>query len=209
MRKLRWGIASIWVIACLAVFVPAGAGLRWHRYVGSPLPGATAFRAALPPTDDVELDYEVNRLGLANPSFADARDGRISRSLKVIGLVVDGQAYAYSVGAMSFPPRRQARADLRETARRHVINQLLGTTAVSVTYCDMSMCARAFRVDNQERELPLTVGGVTNGKMVLYYNGKKYLQMSKRIPLTECPVQVTNWGDWLADHPNSQIYLGG
>lgn len=208
-RKYRWGIASVWVVVGLVALGSVGVGMRWRDYVQSPLPDAAEYMDAAPSSDVVVVDFEVNRPGLEDPAFADAKDPRITNAMRVIGLVIDGQAYAYSVKALSIPRRYGYGTDRLELARRHVVNQLIGDTAVSVTYCDISACARVFKMDNQSQALPLSVGGASNGKLVLSYGGKKYLHANKKIPLADYPFEVTFWGDWVAHHPDSQIYLGG
>jgi hypothetical protein len=208
-RKYRWGVVSVWLVVGIVGVSCAIVGMRWEDYVRAPLPDAAQYRDAAPPTNQIILDFEANRPGLENPPFADPQDERIGKSMRVIGVMVDGHAYAYSVKALSIPRRFGYGADKRELVRRHVVNQLLGDTAVSITYCDISACARVFKADHQTETLPLAVGGASNGKLVLSYNGKRYMHNDKKIPLTDCPFEVTFWGDWLSRHPDSRIYLGG
>jgi hypothetical protein len=56
--------------------------------------------------------------------------------------------------------------------------------------------------------LPLGVGGLRGGRMVLLYAGKHYMQDSPTIPLKDVPYEMTTWGDWVSRHPTSRIYLG-
>ncbi len=208
-RHYRWGIISIGMVIGSMALGSAVVAVRWYRDAHAPLPDAVEYRDAAPPSDAVVLDFQVNRPGLVNPAFADPEDPRIINSMRVIGVVVDHQAYAYSVKALSIPSRLRYGTDKRELARRHIVNQLLDTTAVSVTYCDISGCARVFKLDHQTGALPLSVGGLSNGKLVLSYHGKNYLHKDEKIPLADYPFEVTFWGDWVSRHPDSRIYLGG
>jgi hypothetical protein len=206
-RRLRWGIASVWVLVGLASTWTLGVGMRWRSYVRSPLPEVIWYEEH-EPVSEVPVTLEVNRPGMENPPFADAQDERISRAMRVIGVLINGEAYAYSIKALSIPPGWVG-TDVFELARRHVVNQLLGTTAISVTYCDMSTCARVFKMEDRSHALPLGISGARGERMVLQYADKQYMQDSKQIPLEDSPFEIMTWGDWVSRHPASRIYLGG
>jgi hypothetical protein len=207
-RRLRWGIASILVVVGLLSIGSVSAGICWRSYVRSPLLNAEPYQAQELPAGVIDIEFEVNRPGMNNPPFANAREERIAHSLSVIGLIVNGEAYAYSITALSVPTALAFSPEICELARRHVVNQLLGTTAISVTYCNLARCGRVFRMEDQSQALPLGVGGLRGGRMVLLYAGKHYMQDGPKIPLKDFPYELTTWGDWVSRHPTSRIYLG-
>jgi hypothetical protein len=207
-RKQRWGVASVWAIVGLVSLWCVGAGIRWQWYVRSPLPGADMYHHAVADAETVVLDVEIDRPGIENPPLVDAQDKRVANSLNVIGVVVNGRAFAYSVKALSVPPDFRDFSELCAYAQRHVVNQLVGDTAVSVTYCDITKCVRVLTKDKQSRVLPLGVRGASHGKLVLAYANRPYVQDSPKIPLADHPFELTFWGDWVSRHPTSQIYLG-
>ncbi|MEQ9406961.1 MAG: DUF3179 domain-containing (seleno)protein [Fuerstiella sp.] len=112
----------------------------------------------------------------------------------VLGIVVDGEARAYSVTAMS-------------SISAHVVNDLVGNTPVSITWCDRTNCARAFTADTPGQPIPLSVGGFVDDEMSLLFENRMYPQTSPEIPLQDYDVEVTTWGQWVNQHPNSKVFL--
>jgi hypothetical protein len=119
----------------------------------------------------------------------------------VLGVVVAGKSRAYLLKALS-----------PET--NHVVNDMIQGKPVSVTYCNRTGCARVFTRDSPE-PLDLGVGGYCEG-LLLHVDGELYDQITGRavsgdqdIPFSTLPHEVTVWGDWRKDHPETGIYIGG
>jgi hypothetical protein len=100
-RGLRWGIAFILVVVGLLSIGSISAGICWRSYVRSPLLNAEPYQSQELPAGVIDIEFEVNRPGMNDPPFADPQEERISHSLSVIGLIVNGEAYAYSITDLS------------------------------------------------------------------------------------------------------------
>jgi len=206
-EKLRWGIVTIWVVVALTVVSTTGAGVWWRSYIHSPI-GPVMVEEPTSATEGLATGLELYRPGIANPAFVKPEDGRLSADLPVIGIVVEGRSFAYSIPALSIPAHLESVTSMYDLARRHVVNQLIDDMAVTVTYCDLSQCTRVLAKDEQERPLEVGIGGVFGKELILCWNGKQYTQSSVEIPLTDHPFQRTTWGEWFAQHPDTQVYLG-
>ncbi len=185
-----------------------GVGIRSQFLAGSPQSDAARHQRPAANPELIALDMEVNRPGIENPAWHDPQDTRIRKSLNVIGIVVHGHAYAYSIPALSVPTSAASFAELCSFTQRHVVNHLLGDTAVSVTYCDVARSVRVLKAEHQSASLPLGVAGASRGQIVLSYDGTWYRQDSANLPLADHAYEVTYWGDWVSRHPTSRIYLG-
>jgi hypothetical protein len=133
--------------------------------------------------EEIQLPESVN---------ADAAD--LQANEPVIGVVADGIARAYSIKAMS-------------GMSSHVVNDVIGTTPVSVTYCDRTNCARAFTADTPGQPMSLAVGGFSDDEMLVRYQEQMYKQSSPDIPLTEYECQITTWNAWLEQHPDTKVLI--
>ncbi len=205
-----WRSVLIPLAAAVILAGCAAANYAWQSYVRSPLPDtALLTRDAVDQADCLDeaapTEILMNVLGIYEPEYATLHDRRITDAMRVIGIVINGRALAFSVRALSMPAGLPFSAS---QTRRHVVNQLIGDTAVSVTYCDTSHCARVLSRSHQSRWLELGVGGICNGQMLLCFEGQQYYHNSREIPLSDVDYEVTSWSKWKARHPASQIYLG-
>jgi hypothetical protein len=180
----------------------------WWRYdIRSPI-GHVGVEGPTSVTAGLGTGLELYRPGIADPVFVAPTDNRLSSDLPVIGIVVEGRCFAYSIPALSMPTELESVTSMYDLARRHVVNQLINDMAVTVTYCDLSHCVRVLAKDEQERPLEVGIGGVFGKELILCWNGQQYTQSSGEIPLHDHPFQQTTWGEWLAQHPDTQVYLG-
>ncbi len=206
-NRLRWGIVTVWVVVALTAVTAGGAGMWWRHHVHSPI-GHVDDEPMTPATEGLSTGLELYRPGIANPVFTTPTDSRLSPDLPVIGIVVEGRSFAYSVAALSMPTDLESVTSMYDLARRHVVNQLIDDMAVTVIYCDLSHCARVLAKDEQERPLEVGIGGVFGKELIVCWNGKQYTQSSAEIPLQDHPFQRTTWSEWFAQHPDTQVYLG-
>ena len=123
----------------------------------------------------------------------------------MIGIVVDGQARAYRVRAFDDPSR-------------HIINDLIGDRPVTVAYCNLSDCARAYAGPRGGRPLDVSQAGTQGGEMILKV-GETYYWHRTAEPLEEAsggppfpfpphPLVRRKWGEWRREHPDTDLYLG-
>jgi hypothetical protein len=153
-----------------------------------------------PPTGSRDLLHTFP--GVIEPPFLSSSEAPWNDEDQVIGVVVRGQARAYLVSALSRPDR-------------HVINDRIGQIPVSITYCNIDLCARAFTKEGTDSHLDLAVGGQHNfrGLLLLVGNARFYQnslepyepgQPLSRFPYQELPLTVTTWKTWRELHPNTQ-----
>ncbi len=123
-------------------------------------------------------------------------DAQILDDDEVIGVVVAGQARAYLRNAMD-------RFD------GHVVNDLVGDKPVTVTYCDVSDCARAFTDDSVANErLDVWLGGQDENRLLLLIGEKYYFHDGDKVPLQPVATQRMTWSEWRNRHPTSEVYTG-
>lgn len=119
---------------------------------------------------------------------------------KVVGFEYAGQARAYLTSSMS------------ELPERHVVSDLIGPDAVTVTYCDLADTVRIFVSKSAEAPLELSVVGLAETpdgeRMVLEANGTRFFQDSAKAPYDKLSFVVTTWGEWVQLHPATLVYVG-
>jgi Protein of unknown function (DUF3179) len=141
---------------------------------------------------------------IRRPPTVGAREAAIRPDEEVIGVLVGGKARAYRLGAFREP-------------RGHLVNDLLGGTAVSVAYCNLTDCVRAYTNPAASAPLDIEVAGLLNGEMVIKIEGKYYLQKSG-LPVEPraasvapyesiTPIRTTH-EEWVRDHPETDVYIG-
>ena len=127
---------------------------------------------------------------------------------EVLGVSVDGRHRAYVVATMV-------------PIREHVVNDLIGGAPLTMTYCDRTDCVRAYTESGRSTRLDLAVGGwlrATGRNGMLLRSGRhRYLQSTgqsldgngPQLPYQEVKVRRTTWAKWRADHPDTDVYIGG
>jgi hypothetical protein len=134
-----------------------------------------------------------------------AASSTLSDDAAVIGVSAGGKHRAYP---------------LRLVVRReqHVLNDLMGYTAVTVTYCDLDNCVRVFGEANRRKALDVDIGGADPSrprKMVIRVGTDLFWQDTglpfeegsrRRFPYERIEYERTTWGQWRAAHPDSDVY---
>src|SRR5262249_58636248 len=91
--------------------------------------------------------------GIRPPPVQAAAAAQLPDDAPVAGVVAGGQARAYLLTAMT-------------GLTAHVVNDLVGGTPVTVTYCDRTDCLCGFTADTPGQPLEVNVGGWA-GKLML------------------------------------------
>ena len=142
--------------------------------------------------------------GVRTPPAVAAEAAGLDDAEEVVGVVVNGAARAYRLGALRDP-------------RHHVVNDLVGGAPVSVAYCDRTGCIRTYTGPGAE---PLRVGiaGLRDGGLVVKLDGVYYDHRSGRVvegppgaaplPPDRIPWTRTTWGRWWREHPATDVYIG-
>jgi hypothetical protein len=136
---------------------------------------------------------------VVRPPAVPAANAPLADDDVVVGVVAGGKARAYRLDAF------------RSTAR-HVVNDVLNKTAVSVTYCDRDDCLRVFTADRED-PLPIGVGGFRHGLMLrvgadYYWQKDGKAVGGAEIPYRSLPSERTSWGQWKKAHPGTDVYVG-
>jgi hypothetical protein len=113
----------------------------------------------------------------------------------VIGVTAGGRSRAYVRAAMCSPPS-------------HVVNDMLGYTAVTVTYCDITDHVRVFTEAGRHEALDVSVYGRIGGKMNIKVREHVFAQDDDKIPLPELSFVRATWGEWKSLHPQSDVFTG-
>ena len=142
--------------------------------------------------------------GVRMPPAVAAEAAGLDDAEEVIGVVVNGAARAYRLGAFSDP-------------RHHVVNDLVGGAPVSVAYCDQTDCIRTYTGPGAE-PLRVRISGIRDGSLVVKLDGVYYDQRSGRVvegppgaaplPHDRVPWTRTTWGDWRREHPATDVSVG-
>jgi hypothetical protein len=136
--------------------------------------------------------------GVDQPKLVSADIATIADSVDVIGVEINGRACALVLKSMS-------------NIDEHVVNLVIGETAVTVTYCDLVDCVRVIKRSDSGKAGPiaLRVAGVdVNKQLVLSYRGELYGQQSPGLPFEDHTFTRTTWGQWKERHPGTLLYEG-
>lgn len=147
--------------------------------------------------------YEAD--GLVRPPTVPADAAGLDGSEEVIGVDVGGRPRAYRLRALLDP-------------RRHVLNDLIAGTPVSLAYCDLSNCVQTYTSRVGSEPLSIGMGGMKDGGMVLKVGAVYYDHRTGRvvegpadappIPFDPVPWARTTWADWKRRHPTTDVYAG-
>ncbi len=105
--------------------------------------------------------------------------------------------------------------------QNHVLNDTLGTTPLTVTFCNLNNCTCAFTGEDGAGPLRVTNGGrhpTLPRQMVLLHGGRRFdqetlepLDKDKEKPFPYKPAEAmrTTWAEWHAKHPDTELYANG
>ena len=137
-----------------------------------------------------------------NPVFTDVSDSQfMSDSDTVIGLEINGEVKSYPIFILVW---------------HEIINDKVGGTPVSVTYCPLCYTNQVFEriIDGQEVEFG-TSGKLYNSNLLMYdrHTGSYWSQalgMAVKgelsgYQLNLVPFDVITWGDWKKLHPDTMV----
>lgn len=139
------------------------------------------------------------------PRTSTAGAAKIGDHETVFGVTVGGKYRAYRTAAMLAPST-------------HIVNDVINGVPVSVTYCSVSHCVRAFTGDQAGKPLAIRVAGLFMGGMYIQVDGNTYeqktlqatqsKQTAKKFPFAVYPVETLPWKEWREQHPDSDVYEG-
>jgi hypothetical protein len=130
------------------------------------------------------------------PPTCAANETDVTADAEIIGVCVGGTSRAYLLEAFFAVPER------------HLVNDLIDGRPVSVSYCEVSDCARVLTSDTPNVPLALRVGSFAQGGLTLILDDRWFRQDSPDLPLRDLEFVRTTWGTWREEHPDSEIYVG-
>lgn len=145
-----------------------------------------------------------------HPAVADAPAlatgvAKLGETEEVLGVVVGGHARAYRLRALTHPTR-------------DIVNDRVGGVPVSVSYCDLTDCARALAGPPGGGSLDVSQAGLFGHEMVLKIAGVDYFHRTGRplapeagappLPYQPLGLERTTWAKWTRRHPRTDIYVG-
>ena len=136
---------------------------------------------------------ELDEPGIYNAQFYQADEVVFPEDEYVIGVEVNGNACAYLLAGMN---------DIDQ----HIVHHELGGQKFTVTYCDKSECIAVY--DKAGTTAEIRNGGFSGETLWILYDGKRFEQDARNIPLKSFPSVKTTWFEWKKQHPNTLIYVG-
>jgi Protein of unknown function (DUF3179) len=150
--------------------------------------------------------------GVIRPPTCEAAKAGLKDDAEVLGIEVNGVARAYRLAAL---------CDIN----RHIVNDNVNGVPVSVLYCDLNDCARAYTGPASPNPLPIRQAGMKFGDMILKVGDVFYQHSTGQAlggtgfpdapdrslpPLPFSPTAVTRstWREWKQQHPQTDVYLG-
>jgi hypothetical protein len=127
----------------------------------------------------------------------------LSANDRVIGVVIDGQARAYSLAILNY---------------HEIVNDIVGEIPIAATYCPLcdSVAVYDRRTPLGEREFGVS-GLLYNSNVLMYDRGGQPESLWSQVQtkgisgpaagrqLTAIPCELTTWGSWQARHPDTLV----
>lgn len=194
VTRIVSGFAFAATLGCLAIYSAERASLKsWARKTERFVP-------------KTPMRYQFFGLGLDTPGTLPAEAADLGGDEPVVGIEAGGKARAYHLRSMA-------------VKSRHIVNDVVGGAAVTVTYCDLSDCVRAFGGAESKQPLAIALAGLLDGQMLIKVGDVTYAQETgavietdpgKRevpLPYPSVPTTRTTWREWKARHPDTDVYL--
>ena len=140
--------------------------------------------------------------GVASPEFISAAEAKLRDSDRVVGIVINGQARAYPLARLS------AMSD--HVVNDHVTDSEGKSLPFTVTYCDMTDCARVLEPTSETAQdsLGIRTLGLLDKGLALQWKGKDFKQLEAVDGLQDVPYQRKTWAEWKAEFPDTIVYKG-
>ena len=150
----------------------------------------------LPEDEDPDTPGEIEPI--VQPELVPAKEAELADEEMMIAIEVGGKHQAYWIRDLSQPGS-------------HVVNDMVGGLAVSITYCDQTDFARVFTDPETDEPLKLRTWGWMEKQLALQVGSPEniHLHNDKAIPLEDYPFVRVPFGQWRSQHPDGLVYVGG
>ncbi len=153
--------------------------------------------------------WPFDHAGVERPTTMAPEAAGLNDADEVLGVEVNGRARAYRLVAM-------------RPIERHVVNDVIDRVPVSVSYCDITDCTRAYSGRPGGAPLPIRQAGLSDGEMILKVEGAYYRQSTGQavadpsapagpdtsrtdFPFPSLPLTRTTWKEWKRQHPATDL----
>jgi hypothetical protein len=195
-RTQRW--TSLRLLAGIVLLVLASVTLTicllaWQE---KPPIGREQQGQNLPEDEDPDTPGEIEPI--VQPDLVPANEAELADEEMMIAIEVGGQHQAYWIRDLSQPGS-------------HVVNDMVGGLAISITYCDQTDFARVFSDPGTDKPLKLRTAGWMQKQLALQVGSPEniHLHDDKTIPLEDYPFVRVPFGQWRSQHPDGLVYVGG
>lgn len=188
-------------LVCLILAVGCDRPRTKEELLGSTSPEMR--RLLDPPVGNTMMSTPMVTAGIEHPKMISVEDSKIDPQSVVIGVVVDGQARAYPIRALS-------------GMLEHVVNDVVvgreggREQPLTITYCDMTDCIRVLAPEDDSVQASLRIGtlGLLDGGLALTYQQANYKQTDSIPGLVDFESKRTTWEEWVAQYPETLVYAG-
>jgi len=199
----RWRTVIMVALVSIAVGGVAVLSVWWieRASLNAAQKGFTSIPAGSEP-----LWSKFSMKSIFSPPTFPAGTAEVADTDEIIGVVANGKARAYTIEALS-------------DRRQHIVNDVIGNVPVSVAYCDLKQCVRAYTSGGQSQPLEVEHGGYWRGEgMIVKVKGVYYFQETGNpmepghgipaLPYDDYPRTRTTWKEWKRQHPGTDVYIG-
>ncbi len=202
LRAARWPI-----LGAIAIGTAIVASVLWPESgpQGASAPMGDNSPRASSDLRESGLWRRADAPGIDRPPTVPADSAKIADDEEVLGVIVDGHPRAYRL----LPFHKNS---------AHIVNDVVGNRPVSMTYCDLTDCVRAYSGPPGAGPLDIRQGGLQYGRMIVRVGDAYYWHRDGQphdpdahappFPYPDCPFERRKWGEWRRLHPETDIYLG-
>jgi hypothetical protein len=196
------GINRYVLAGLLAWAALAAAGTFWYVRATPP----KAEKESIASNQNSAVSWRENKSKpIVRPPILKAADAKMRPDEFVIGVEVNGRARAYCLSSFDHP-------------MGHLVNDMIGDTAVSIAYCNLTRCVKVYTDASAKAPLDAEIAGLLDREMVIKLRGVPFFQGSgepvapaetrAEIPYDELTPTLANWQQWSHQHPESDVYVG-
>jgi hypothetical protein len=141
--------------------------------------------------------------GIDLPPTVTVTEAELDDDEEVIGVVANGRPRAYRIKGMT-------------AMTAHLVNDVIDTIPVTVTYCNVTDCVQAFTGPTRSAPLDIWMGGRVKNMMLKTGTAFFWQHTGKLVDPNRAEEQAfatykferTSWKDWRTAFPTTDVYLG-
>jgi hypothetical protein len=195
MRKPGYSLIRFWLTGLLLLMLSTASAesMNGFRLDNASIP-VNDIKKGGPPRDGIP--------SLDDPVFVAADDAAYLKGRdRVLGVSINGVARAYPIRILNY---------------HEIVNDVVGGTAVVITYCPLCGSGTAFEATVDDRKYEFGVSGLLYNSDVLMYDRNTNSLWSQLMVqsvtgpmqgtrLKQLPLSHTSWREWVERHPETQV----